>query len=76
MAVSSVNTTLRFLFSHLSGSSPSLTAETQVRFQYRPYQICGGRSDKGKDLLRVLRFSPATIIPPTLYTNSSTTKVV
>jgi hypothetical protein len=44
-----------------------LTAEARFRFLVSPYGICGSQSGTGQVFLRVLRFSPASIIPPLLH---------
>jgi hypothetical protein len=35
----------------------------------RPCDICGGQSDTGSTFLRVLRFSPVSIISPTFHSH-------
>jgi hypothetical protein len=43
-----------------------LAAEARVRARFNTCGICGGQSGTGQVLLRVLRFFPVNIIPPSL----------
>jgi len=42
----------------------ALIAETPIRSQVSPCEMCGVHSGIQIDFIRVLRFSPACIIPP------------
>jgi hypothetical protein len=53
----------------LGVSRRSVITETRVRSQVSPYEICGGQVTLGQVFLRVVRYSPATTIPPTLHTH-------
>jgi hypothetical protein len=48
-----------------------LAVEARVRARVDPCGICGGQSGAGQVFLRVLRFFPASIIPPLLRINLS-----
>jgi hypothetical protein len=47
-------------------SRRSLTAEYRVRARVGPCKTCGGRSGAGIGDLRVIRYSPVSVIPPWL----------
>jgi len=48
-----------------------LTAKARVRARVDPCEICDGQSDTVAGFIRVLRFSPANIIPPLLHIHLS-----
>jgi hypothetical protein len=50
-----------------AGSRCTLTAKAQVRVRVSPCGICGEETGTGTDFVRVLRFSPVSIIRLTLH---------
>jgi hypothetical protein len=48
-----------------------MTVEAQIWSQASLHEICGGQKGSGTSFLRVLQFSPTSIIPQMLHTHIS-----